>query len=158
MTAPLTMATEQFKALLGPLASAWPIRWQNGQWPSGTILSDGNMPVDANGAPAPAVEAEIIGRREDAISLGDGDDGLRSQVMMGSVRAYVSVGQGTGDAAITGACDSIASGLRRRAIQIDASTRLVTLDPRIDDNTAAYEQGDRFVRTVTVPFDLYFRG
>lgn len=157
MTNPVSLVTQHFKGVLAPLATDWPVRWSNGQWPSGTMLSEGNLPLDSDGAPAPAIEAEIIAGGEELLAMGPTDDGKRTSRMSGLMRAYVSVGQGTGDDAITARVDAISNGLRRGTTQFDADTRLVLIDPRVDDNAAAYEDGDRYVRTVSVAFDLYFR-
>ena len=156
------MLTTIETAFTGALAGAttWPVRWPNDAWPETvTNLSDGNMPLDAEGRPAPAIEAEIIAGNPETIGIGMGGDGKRTQRLDGIARFYLSVGLGTGRTEIVTEADFIRDAFSRfTMIDVRSSgEKLTTEDARIDDGAAAYEEGNRFCRTVTVPFTYLFR-
>ncbi|AWK85030.1 hypothetical protein [Azospirillum thermophilum] len=143
------------KTKLAEVVPDWPIRWPNSSWPPGTKLSDASMPVDDDGAPAPAIEAEVVSGRTTATA---GPKGKRRAMAFGVCRLYLSVAQGTGTAAITEKADAIADAFRRVTVWIDPATtaRLITMDPRADDGVAAYEDGSRFCRMLSIPWDYDF--
>lgn len=135
-------------------AATFPVRWPNDPWPSGISTSDGNMPVDENGVPLPAIEAELISGRDETLPVGKNAAGKRTHRLLGAVRLYVSVGQGTGRAEINTEVDALLATFDRATLidnQADGE-RLVTEDPRVDNDVAAYEEGNRFVRMITVPW------
>ncbi|PWC96965.1 hypothetical protein TSO5_05915 [Azospirillum sp. TSO5] len=112
------------------------------------------MPVDENGSPLPAIEAELISGRDQTLPVGKNAAGKRTHRLPGIVRLYVSVGQGTGRAAINAEVDAILAAFDRATL-IDnyaGAETLRTEDPRVDDDVAGYEEGNRFVRMVTVPW------
>lgn len=143
---------DAFVAALAAAAS-FPIRWANDQWPDGVSTSDGNMPVDGDGLPAPAIEAELIAGRDETMPAGKNSEGKRTHRLPGIVRLYLSVGQGTGRSAINAEVDALLSAFDRVTL-IDnyaGGETLRTEDPRVDD-VGAYEEGSRFVRCVSVPW------
>jgi len=147
-----------FEEALGAVAT-FPVRWPNGVWPSGTSTSDGDMPVTIDGVPAPAIEAEIISGRDETMPVGKDSEGKRSHRLMGMARFYLSVGQGTGRATINAEVDALIAAFDRLTM-IDNrpdGERLVTEDPRVDDDVAGYEEGNRYVRVVTVPWLYLYR-
>ena len=142
-----------FVDALGAVAT-FPVRWANDPWPSGISTSDGNMPVDENGLPAPAIEAELISGRDETLPVGKNAAGKRTHRLPGIVRLYLSVGQGTGRTLINAEVDALLSAFDRATLidnQADGE-RLVTEDPRVDNDVAGYEEGNRFVRMITVPW------
>ncbi len=143
------------KAKLADVVTDWPIRWANEQWPDGTNTSDGNMPVDGDGVPAPAIECEVIAGQASATA---GPKGKRRGRGQGVFRLYLSVVQGSGNAAIQTKADAIMDAFRRVTVSIDPVTtaRLITMDPRADDGVAAYEEGNRFCRMLSIPWDYDF--
>jgi hypothetical protein len=156
------MLTTVEAAFVAALASAttWPVRWPNNAWPDTvTNLSDGNMPLDDHGRPAPAIEAEIIAGKPETLAIGKGSDGKRTQRMDGILRLYLSVGLGTGRTAIVAQADALRDAFTRLTLVDNPADgeRLVTEDARIDDGIAPYEEGNRFDRTVTVPFTYLFK-
>lgn len=135
-------------------AATFPVRWPNDPWPDGVSTSDGNMPVDANGLPAPAIEARVIGGGSETVPVGKNAAGKRTHRAGGVVHVYVSVGQGTGRGAINAEVDALVAAFDRATL-IDSAVdgeRLVTEDPRVDDEVAGYEEGNRYVRMVSVPW------
>lgn len=155
MIAPIETA---FEAALGASAS-FPVRWTNGLWPSGTSVSAGDMPVTNDGLPAPAIEAEIISGRDETMPAGKDSEGKRSHRLTGIARFYLSVEQGTGRAVINAEVDALIAAFDRLTM-IDnrpAGERLVTEDPRVDDDVAGYEEGNRYVRCLSVPWVYLYR-
>lgn len=146
-----------FRTALAAAVTDWPIRWANGQWPVGTAVSDGNMPVDGDGAPAPAIEAEVIGGADKLLAVGASDDGKRTSDLPGLLRVYLSVAQGTGADGISAKADAIKLALKRKTLIAEDGNRLVTEDPRTDDGVAGYEDGSRFCRMVSIPFTYLYR-
>lgn len=140
-------------------ATTWPVRWANGQWPSGTSVSEGNLPFDNDGAPAPAIEAEVIGGQDALHAVGRSADGKRTTRWSGLFRCYLSVAQGGGLGAINDEAAAIVSAFARASIigHAGADEHLVMADPRIDDGVAGYEEGNRYVRMVSIPFDYFHR-
>lgn len=149
---------DAFVTALGA-AATFPVRWPNDPWPSGISTSDGNMPVDENGVPLPAIEAELISGRDETLPVGKNAAGKRTHRLPGIVRLYLSVGHGTGRTLINAEVDALLSAFDRATLidnQADGE-RLVTEDPRVDDDAASYEEGNRYVRTVTVPWSYIYR-
>ncbi|QCG93961.1 hypothetical protein E6C67_08410 [Azospirillum sp. TSA2s] len=135
-------------------AATFPVRWANDPWPDGVNTSDGNMPVNGDGLPAPAIEAELISGRDETMPAGKNAEGKRTHRLPGIVRLYLSVGQGTGRSAINVEVDALLSAFDRATL-IDNYANGETLrteDPRVDNDVAAYEEGNRFVRMVSVPW------
>lgn len=141
------------RAKLAEIVNGWPVRWPNEAWPDGLETSDGNMPIDGNGRPSPAIECEVIAGQADATV---GPKGFRRGAISGLFRCYLSVGQGTGTAAITAQSDAIADAFRRVTVSVDPTSgaRLITMDPRADDGVAGYEEGDRYIRMLSIPWDF----
>lgn len=153
-----------FRTALADAVTDWPIRWPNGQWeqmPDGCSVGEGNMPVteDADGVfvPAPAIEVEVIGGPNEMRTVGI--VGSRAAVQSGILRLYLSVAQGSGTTDITAKADAINAAFQRKEFGRDeaAGQRIVTFDPRTDDGVAAYEEGNRFSRMISVPFDFYYQ-
>jgi hypothetical protein len=144
------------KAALAAIVADWPIRWPNEAWPSDIPLSQGNLPLTADGDPAPFVDAEVIGG-------GDGADiapaGMRHSQSNGLFRIYLCVAQGTGTAAITAKADAISAAFKRNTVWTDSSNGqcLRTMDGRTDDGVAAYEDASRFVRMISIPWAFDYR-
>ncbi|WP_431861373.1 hypothetical protein [Azospirillum sp.] len=142
------------------MAAPWPVRWPNSEWdqmPAGYTLSDGNMPLTADGLPAPTIEVEVIGGRDDLLAVGASEDGKRTSDLSGLLRVYLSVAQGVGLDDITAKADAIKLALKRKTLISEDGNRLVTEDPRADDGVAAYEDGSRFCRMLSVPFTYLYR-
>lgn len=153
----LAVVTGKFKESVAA-ATTWPVRWRNDFWPSGTLVSDGDMPIDATGLPIPCIEAEIIG------GIVEGRAGTNGSVRLyrrdGLLRLYVSVAVGCGTTLIDAECDSLESKFSRKTIFLAplTSQQLVTYDARTDDRTSAYSEGNRYVKTVSCPWTFdYFQ-
>jgi hypothetical protein len=142
-------------ALAAAVIDGWPIRWPNDGWPVGVNVSDGDMPIDPDGRPVPAVEAEVLLGKPSATI---GPKGARRAEQQGLLRIYLSVAAGSGEDAIDAQSDAVVEAFRRTTITADSATgtRLLTMDPRADDGVAGYREGNRFCRMVTVPFDYDF--
>ncbi len=152
----ISVVETQLALALG-IATDWPVRWSNGAWPSGTLVSDGEMPVDTDGAPLACMEAEIIGGPDTATIA---PAASRIARRSGLFRVYLSVGQGTGTTDINTECDALVTAFKRQTIYLAASPyrRLITMDPRIDDGVASYEDGNRYCRMVSIPWDFEYVG
>ncbi len=148
-----------FRTALAAMAGDWPVRWPNDAWdglPDGYTVGDGNMPVDANGVPAPAIEVEVLGGRKTSTA---GPSGARIATLPGTLRLYLSVAQGSGGDAITAKVDALSSAFNLKTVLHDPATdrRLQTWDPRVDDDVAGYEEGNRFTRMISIPWDFTYR-
>jgi hypothetical protein len=151
-----------FRTAMAPLVGDWPIRWPNEGWAADVLLSDGNLPVELDGAgvqiPRPFVEAEVIGGSDRLFAAGASTDGKRTSHLPGLLRVYLCVPQGSGMTGVTTKSDAIKAALKRKTLTDDgAGNRLLTEDPRVDDGVAAYEEAGRFVRMLSVPFDYWYR-
>lgn len=137
------------KTKLAATVSDWPIRWPNENFT--VAVGPGGLPIDTNGNPAPFLDAEVIGGPDTAAIA---PVGSRQSVASGLFRVYLSVAQGGGLTAISAKADAITAALKRQTIYADAGTgrRLITMDPRIDDGVAAYEDENRFVRMISTPW------
>ncbi|MFP5513348.1 MAG: hypothetical protein ACLGJC_09730 [Alphaproteobacteria bacterium] len=149
---------DAFVAALEGVAT-FPVKWPNDPWPDGISTSDGNMPIDENGLPSPAIEAELIAGRDETLPIGKNEGGKRTHMLPGIVRFYLSVGQGTGRVAINAEVGALLAAFDRVTLIDNQANgeRLVTEDPRVDDDAASYEEGNRYVRTVTVPWSYIYR-
>jgi hypothetical protein len=148
MLAPVETA---LKTALAALVTDWPIRWPNERFDASVPLSDGGLPVDTDGEPAPFIDAEVIAGRDSADIA---PVGSRHSTQTGLFRVYLSVGQGTGLTAMTAKADAICAGFKRKTVFTDLSIgqRLVTMDGRTDDGVAGYQDGSRFVRMISIPW------
>lgn len=142
--------------LAAAVTGGWPIRWANDPWAPDVILSEGNAPLNPDGTPRPYVEAEVIVGADTAYIA---PEGQRLAYRLGLLRIYLVVGQNTGREVINQQADAIWPQFKRKTIQADASLweRLTTMDPRVDDNVAGVEKGDRYVKMITVPWEFYYR-
>ena len=138
--------------------TSWLYRWPNEKWPSGTTTSEGNMPISSDGSPLPAIEVEIIGGTDTLYSIGASSDGKRVFIFDGLFRAYISVELFGSDDLIT-VSDALVDALSRKSLigYPGDDEHLVTADPRIDDGVAAYEEGNRYCRMMSVPFEYFHR-
>jgi hypothetical protein len=143
-------------ALRAAIDPAWPIRWPNEPWPANIDLSNGNLPVFPNGAAMPCVAVRPMFGKDTAYIAPQGNR-LASEV--GILKVYLIYPQGIGTAALTAQADAVALAFKRQTIQLDLGQwqRLTTMDPTVDDNEAMVETGDRYVRTVTIPFQFFYR-
>lgn len=141
---------DQLKLALAA-ATNWPVRWMNGRWADSLLLSDGDMPLDVLGVPLPAIEAEVIGG--DMIGfLGYSEEiGRRKYRREGLFRLYLSVAQGSGLELISTEADTLVMRFSRKTIFQSPLTaqRLITMDTRVDDGVASYEDGNRFCRMLS---------
>lgn len=152
MSFDIDLVETQLALRLAATVTDWPIKWPNEPWASTISLSQGGLPLDDNTSPAPFVEAEVI-------SGSDGADvapaGQRHSSAGGLFRVYLCVPQGVGRSAVNAKANAIAAAFKRTTVYTDgAGVRLTTMDPRIDDGIAGYEDGDRFVRMISTPFQL----
>lgn len=147
----LSLLEAQIKAAVAALVT-FKLRWKGDNWASDILVSDGNMPIGVDGKPAPAIEGEISGfHPERAI----GHNGmLRATRAEGVVRLYLSVGEGTGTVGITDEYDRLDAGLSRKTIYHNALTgvRIFFMDAEVEDDVAFYEEANRLVRMVTIPW------
>jgi len=155
----LTPVEAAFKAALAD-ATDWLVRWPNAGpnygFPEGVQTTQGGLPLDAEGEPAPFIDARVIGGETTGSIAPAGSRAMRGY---GLLHLYFSVGEGTGTELITAETDAVSQAFERVTVWADPSVgqRLGTLDPRTDDGVAAYENGDRFVRLVSVPWFFEYR-
>jgi len=138
------------KTKMAQVVPDWPIRWPNENFT--VTVGPGGLPIGDNGAPAPFIDCEVIGYDDTAAIA---PSGSRQSTSTGLFRAYLSVTQGEGLAEISAKADAISAALKRQTIYTDPVTgrRLITMDPRIDDGVAGYEDENRFVRMISVPWN-----
>ncbi len=149
---------------LGP----WPIRWPNELFIPGLFgvvaLTPDNAPADAQGNPAPFVEAEVIaGSDSSCIST----PGMRQSTRIGLFRVYLVAPLGSGRDAVNTLADAVHDFFKRSTILLEPPLRLTTMDPRIDDNVAEHVaqtnvridgavpapwKGARYVRQISIPW------
>ena len=146
----------ELRTALSGAVTDWPIRWPNEPWPAGTLLTNGNLPTNPDGTPMPCVQAEAI---HGTPIIAIGAEGQRVTYRYGNLKVYAIYPQGGGTTDLTTHLDNIETHFQQRTIQLDLaqSQRLTTLNPRTDNNAAAVESGNRFVRTVTVPYQFFYR-
>ena len=136
----------------------WPIRWPNEPWSAHLLfsLSEGNLPLNPDGTPMPCIEAQVILGADTAYIAPEGN---RLAYRIGIMRIHLLVGQNTGRHVLNWMTDTIWPYFKRQTIFADPTVwqRLTTMDPRVDDNVAGTEDGDRYVRTITVPLEFYYR-
>ena len=144
----------QFKLSLAA-ASSWPQRFSNERWADGLTLSDGDLPVAADGTPAPCIEAEVIAGNVRATVC---KAGSRVMQRLGLFHLYLSVAQGTGVTTINAQSDALITFFTRTALLNDSLTLSVlrTIDVRIDDGIASYEEGNRFCRLVSIAWEYTY--
>ena len=152
------MITPVETAFMGIMATAttWPVRFMNYLWPDTIQVSDGGMPIDASGLPLPAIEAHVIaGQQIGYVGIANGK---RQYRRLGLLKLYFSVAAGSGTTVISQQIDAVIPFLSRKELYYDALTasRLLGIDTRIDDGAASYEDGNRFVRLVTLTWEFYF--
>ena len=141
---------EALKAELAKVTT-WPVRWKNERWDDEVLLSDGDMPIDTFGLPLPAIEAEVVGGEQEGFVGYDAATSRRKYRRLGSFRMFLSVGQGTGTEIISNQADTLALAFSRKTVFHSplTSRRLITMDVRVDDGVASYEEGNRFVRMLS---------
>jgi hypothetical protein len=149
---------------LGP----WPIRWPNELFIPGiggvVALTPDNAPADANGNPAPFVEAEVISGPDSACIA---PPGSRQSYTLGLFRVYLVTPLGSGRAAANILADAVHVAFKRMTVYYNPPERLTTMDPRIDDNNPEHVaqtnvridaavpapwKGARYVRQVSTPW------
>jgi hypothetical protein len=134
----------------------WPIRWPNEPWPANILLTNGNLPTNPDGTPMPCVEAEVIhGPPITAI----GSEGQRVARRNGLFKVYLLYPQGIGTADLKTHADAIEAAFNQKTVLVDTSQwqRLTTYPPRTDNNSAAVESGNRYVRTVSIPYEFFYQ-
>jgi hypothetical protein len=134
----------------------WPIRWPNEPWPANLDLTNGNQPTNNDGTPMPYVLVEnLVGADTATIA----PEGQRVSERLGMMRVHLVYPENYGTVELTGKVDILWMAFKRQTLRLDTDLwqRLTTMDPRIDDNAAVVETGDRFVRTVTVPWEFFYR-
>ena len=119
-----------FRATLAETVStvaAWPIRWPNEMWVAGignvVALSENNSPLDANGRPAPFIEAQVIFGR-DLSDIGPVGSGAIHSETIGLFRIYLSVQRGTGTNDVNMMADALHIGFKRKTIWYVPATGL----------------------------------
>lgn len=137
---------EQFKIALAA-ATTWAVRWDNELWDSAISVSDGDMPIDEDGLPLPAIEARTVSQ-DDLGYVGSLD--TKKSARVGLLQLFFSVQQGSGKTAINAEIDTVLTALKRKTIYLSGNERLITFDAMIDNNVAAYEEGNRYVRVLTI--------
>lgn len=150
-------AAQIVRDALAPLAAPWAFRWENEPWENAPALSEGNLPVTDGGDAFPAVDAELIAGDDPLFAIGASADGLRSSEQEGLLRVLLSVQQGTGSADIVSKRDAIAAAFKRAVMLPASGGRLVFEDPRSDRDVAWYEEGNRYVVQISVPFSYWHR-
>ena len=175
----LAPAVTAIKARMAAGFTDWPVRWPNERFPD--PVDKGGYPVDAEGAPRPFVEAEVIGGENRLTGIGE--PGRRLWIHPGLIRAYVAVPSGTGSDAAETAADAIAALFERQEFrppplwflvagrwdedgfwQDDVpwpggpAERLVRChDASVFAGVAGYEDGNYFVLMVSVRFDFFYQ-
>jgi hypothetical protein len=154
----VTIIESELRTALESIITDWPIRWPNEPWPPdlNLDLTNGNLPVNPDGSPMPCIEARVIhGLPITAI----GGEGHRQARRSGLLKIYCIYPQGIGMVDLTTHIDAIELGLGQKTIMEELSQwqRLWTYPPRTDDNAAAIEAANRFVRTVTVQYQFSYR-
>jgi hypothetical protein len=152
----IAIIESELREALSGTVTDWPIRWPNEPWPANISLSNGNLPTNSDGTPMPCVEAEVIhGTPITAI----GDEGQRVARRNGLFKVYLIYPQGIGSGDLTTHADTIEIAFNQKTIQLDTSQwqRLTTYPPRTDNNAAAVESGNRYVRVVTIPYEFFYR-
>jgi hypothetical protein len=152
----VTIIESELRSALEGIVTDWPIRWPNEPWPAYVDLSNGNLPTNLDGSPLPCIFAMVIhGTPITAI----GGEGNRQARRNGLLQIHCIYPQGIGTVDLDAHVDAIEAGLNQKTIMLDTSLweRLTTYPARTDDNVAAVEAANRFVRTVTVPYEFFYR-
>ena len=152
----VTIIESELRSALSGIVTDWPIRWPNEPWPANISLSTGNLPINPDGSAMPCIEAEALFGQDDATIAAEGQ---RISRQLGMFKIYCLYPQGIGRGDLNTHLDEIQAGFKRKTLLLDTSQweRLTTMDPRVDNNAAAVEDGDRFVRTVTIQFEFFYR-
>lgn len=146
----LAPAIAAIKAYVASNYSDWPLRWRNDRFSDGSL----ELPVDVDGNPSPAIEAEIIGGRNaiEAFST----PGNRLFIQPGLIRFYLSVAEGGGDSEVAAEADVLAAILERKEFGQSGGQTVRTGDFSVFDDVASYVEGNRFVLMASVPFEFYY--
>lgn len=150
----LSLLKAQLKATLAANAS-FAIRWRGEAWSNSYSIGDGDMPYnDADKKPLAAIEAEISGFRP---VRSVGPKSMRVQTRAdGHLRLILSVGLHSGTTTLDTETDTLISALSRKNVYYDALTvtRIYLMDVRVDDEVGFYEEGNRTVRMLTIPWKM----
>ena len=148
----------QLREKLAAVIPDWPIRWPNEPWPANIDLTNGNLPTNPDGTPMPCV---IVQNDVGADTAYIAPEGQRLSLRLGMLRVHLIYPQNIGTVGLTGKVDDLCadSGFKRQTLMVDLSQwqRLTTMDPRVDDNAAIVEAGNRFCRTITIPWWFDYR-
>lgn len=150
----LSLLEEKMKLRVESVVT-WPVRWKGNPWPDGLALSDGDMPLDADSRPLPCIEAEISGFSP---QRSPGNEGHRRTTAEGFLRMFLSVGQHSGDAGLSAQYDLLDTGLARKNVYYDSltATRIYLMDVRVVEGIGFYEENNRTVRTLQVPWFCFW--
>ena len=154
----ISVIESELRSALEGIVTDWPIRWPNEPWPPGLNLdfSNGNLPVNPDGSPLPCIYARVIHATPITAIGGEGNRQARRN---GLLQIHCIYPQGIGTVDLDAHIDAIEAGLNQKTIMLDTSLweRLTTYPARTDDNVAAVEAANRFIRTVTVPYEFFYR-
>lgn len=146
----LSLLETQIKAAVAG-AVTFPTRWKGDAWASSLSLSDGDMPLTTAGLPAAAIEAEISGFDP---KRSPGRKPHRQTIAEGHLRLILSDYLQAGTADINAEYGRIDTALARTTIYYNDLTvrRIYLMDIRVDADAAFYEEGNRMVRMLTIPW------
>lgn len=149
MLSPLELLDAQLKLAIASKAT-FPMRWKGSAWDNSIQVNDGDMPVGPDGEPVPAMELETSSFSP---KRNPGEPGKRQTIAEGFVRMYLSVESMSGLAELNAEYGRLDK-LSRETIYYDdlTATRIYLMDVRVDEGAASYEEGNRTVRMLTVPY------
>lgn len=150
----LSLLETQLKTALAAKAT-WAVRWKGSPWDESFTLTDGGMPVDGMGKPLPAIEAEISGFSP---QRAPGREGKRRTTAEGHLRLVLSWGIHTGTDEMNAEYGRLDVGLARKNVFYDSLTarRIYLMDVKVTDGVGFYEDGNREVRLLTIPWFFFW--